>query len=192
MPENVRLISLSSFYGRGGKNGSQYGNSRPKFCGRQRSSCALSKNPITSQTSSLRTQTRRRDAAGDVDFSLSSYYTPGPEKGKGSAMIYRRQRKQYIFAGFLAVIALVNVLFFFILNRPAADGICKPREIDQTAAAAGWSEQTEFYEPAEDQHRSRSIREGQEKSRNEASRPPDLWDIPISFRPWMVWYCALV
>ena len=34
-------------------------------------------------------------------------------------MIYRRQRKQYIFAGFLAVIALVNVLFFFILNRPA-------------------------------------------------------------------------
>ena len=34
-------------------------------------------------------------------------------------MIYRRQRKQYIFAGSLAVIALVNVLFFFILNRPA-------------------------------------------------------------------------
>ena len=34
-------------------------------------------------------------------------------------MIYRRQRSQYVFAGFLAVIALVNVLFFFILNRPA-------------------------------------------------------------------------
>lgn len=34
-------------------------------------------------------------------------------------MIYRRQRKQYIFAGFLAVIAVVNVLFFFVLNRPA-------------------------------------------------------------------------
>jgi hypothetical protein len=34
-------------------------------------------------------------------------------------MIYRRQRKQYLFAGFLAVLALVNVLFFFILNRPA-------------------------------------------------------------------------
>ena len=34
-------------------------------------------------------------------------------------MIYRRQRQQYIFAGFLAVIAIVNVLFFFILNRPA-------------------------------------------------------------------------
>jgi hypothetical protein len=34
-------------------------------------------------------------------------------------MIYRRQRKQYIFAGFLAVIVVVNVLFFFILNRPA-------------------------------------------------------------------------
>jgi len=34
-------------------------------------------------------------------------------------MIYRRQRQQYIFAGFLAIIAIVNVLFFFILNRPA-------------------------------------------------------------------------
>jgi Tfp pilus assembly protein PilO len=33
-------------------------------------------------------------------------------------MIYRRQRQQYIFAGILAVIAVVNVLFFFILNRP--------------------------------------------------------------------------
>jgi len=34
-------------------------------------------------------------------------------------MIYRRQRQQYLFAGFLAVIAVVNILFFFILNRPA-------------------------------------------------------------------------
>jgi len=34
-------------------------------------------------------------------------------------MIYRRQRQQYIFAGLLAVIAVVNVLFYFILNRPA-------------------------------------------------------------------------
>jgi Tfp pilus assembly protein PilO len=34
-------------------------------------------------------------------------------------LIYRRQRQQYIFAGFLAVIAVVNVLFFLILNRPA-------------------------------------------------------------------------
>jgi Tfp pilus assembly protein PilO len=33
-------------------------------------------------------------------------------------MIYRRRRQQYIFAGLLAVIAVVNVLFFFILNRP--------------------------------------------------------------------------
>jgi Tfp pilus assembly protein PilO len=33
-------------------------------------------------------------------------------------MIYRRQRQQYIFAGILAIIAVVNVLFFFILNRP--------------------------------------------------------------------------
>jgi hypothetical protein len=34
-------------------------------------------------------------------------------------MIYRRQRQQYIFAGLLAIIAVVNVLFFLILNRPA-------------------------------------------------------------------------
>lgn len=34
-------------------------------------------------------------------------------------MIYRRRRQQYIFAGFIAVIAVVNVLFFLILNRPA-------------------------------------------------------------------------
>ena len=29
-------------------------------------------------------------------------------------MIYRRQRQQYVFAGLLAVIAVINVLFFFI------------------------------------------------------------------------------
>ena len=34
-------------------------------------------------------------------------------------MIYRRQRQQAVFAGVLGVIAIVNVLFFFILNRPA-------------------------------------------------------------------------
>ena len=33
-------------------------------------------------------------------------------------MIYRRRRNQYIFAGLLAIIAVLNVLFFFILNRP--------------------------------------------------------------------------
>lgn len=33
-------------------------------------------------------------------------------------MIYRRQRQQYIFAGVLGVIAVVNLLFFFVLNRP--------------------------------------------------------------------------
>jgi Tfp pilus assembly protein PilO len=33
-------------------------------------------------------------------------------------MIYRRQRNQYFFAGLLAVLAIVNVLFYFILNRP--------------------------------------------------------------------------
>jgi Tfp pilus assembly protein PilO len=34
-------------------------------------------------------------------------------------MIYRRQRKQYIFAIILAVVAVVNLLFFFILTRPS-------------------------------------------------------------------------
>jgi len=34
-------------------------------------------------------------------------------------MIYRRQKQQYAFAGLLGVIALINVLFFFILHRPA-------------------------------------------------------------------------
>ena len=34
-------------------------------------------------------------------------------------MKYRRQRQQYIFAALLAVLGVVNVLFFFILNRPA-------------------------------------------------------------------------
>jgi preprotein translocase subunit YajC len=33
-------------------------------------------------------------------------------------MIYRRQRSQYFFGGLLAVLAIVNVLFYFILNRP--------------------------------------------------------------------------
>jgi hypothetical protein len=34
-------------------------------------------------------------------------------------MIYRRQRTQYVFAGFLAVVAVINVLFYFILTRPS-------------------------------------------------------------------------
>ena len=34
-------------------------------------------------------------------------------------MTYRRQRYQYIFAGLLAVIVVVNVLFYFILTRPS-------------------------------------------------------------------------
>src|SRR5262245_50343245 len=34
-------------------------------------------------------------------------------------MIYRRQKKQYIFAGLLGVIAIVNILFFLILWYPA-------------------------------------------------------------------------
>lgn len=34
-------------------------------------------------------------------------------------MIYRRQRTQYVFGIFLAVVAVVNVLFYFILTRPS-------------------------------------------------------------------------
>lgn len=34
-------------------------------------------------------------------------------------MIYRRQRQQYVFAALLLILAAVNVLFLFILNRPA-------------------------------------------------------------------------
>src|SRR5690242_431712 len=34
-------------------------------------------------------------------------------------MIYRRQRTQYVFAIFLAVVAVVNVLFYLILTRPS-------------------------------------------------------------------------
>jgi Tfp pilus assembly protein PilO len=53
-------------------------------------------------------------------------------------MIYRRQRQQYIFAGLLAVIAVVNVLFFFILNRPARTEFQRLEEsIQQLRAQAG-------------------------------------------------------
>lgn len=34
-------------------------------------------------------------------------------------MKYRRQRQQYVFAGLLTTIAVINILFYFILNRPA-------------------------------------------------------------------------
>jgi Tfp pilus assembly protein PilO len=34
-------------------------------------------------------------------------------------MMHRRQKLQVVFAGFLAVIAVVNILFYFILLRPA-------------------------------------------------------------------------
>jgi Tfp pilus assembly protein PilO len=33
--------------------------------------------------------------------------------------MYRRQRQQYLFAGFLGVIGVINLLFFFILYQPA-------------------------------------------------------------------------
>lgn len=40
-------------------------------------------------------------------------------------MIYRRQRTQYVFAIFLAVVAVVNVLFYFILTRPSQSEYAK-------------------------------------------------------------------
>jgi Tfp pilus assembly protein PilO len=55
-------------------------------------------------------------------------------------MIYRRQRQQYIFAGFLAIIAVINVLFFFILNRPARmESESLAESIRQLRAQAGTS-----------------------------------------------------
>jgi hypothetical protein len=53
-------------------------------------------------------------------------------------MIYRRQRQQYIYAGLLAIIAVLNVLFFFILNRPARTETARLQEsIRQLRAQAG-------------------------------------------------------
>ena len=53
-------------------------------------------------------------------------------------MIYRRQRQQYLFAGLLAIIAVVNILFFFILNRPARVEYVRLEEsIRQLRAQAG-------------------------------------------------------
>jgi Tfp pilus assembly protein PilO len=43
-------------------------------------------------------------------------------------MIYRRQRTQSIFAIFLAVVAVVNVLFYFILTRPSQSEYAKLQE----------------------------------------------------------------
>jgi hypothetical protein len=34
-------------------------------------------------------------------------------------MMHRRQKRQFLFAGFLGVIAVVNLLFYLILLRPA-------------------------------------------------------------------------
>jgi Tfp pilus assembly protein PilO len=53
-------------------------------------------------------------------------------------MIYRRQRQQYIFAGLLAIIAVINILFFFILNRPARTEYNRLQDsIQQLRAQAG-------------------------------------------------------
>jgi Tfp pilus assembly protein PilO len=58
-------------------------------------------------------------------------------------MIYRRQRQQYIFAALLAVIATVNLLFYFILNRPAEVRYRSLQEsITRFGAQIGTSRQT--------------------------------------------------
>src|SRR5204863_7528919 len=42
-----------------------------------------------------------------------------PKEGNAMKRLYRRQRQQYLLAIVLGVIAIVNVLFFLILYRPA-------------------------------------------------------------------------
>jgi len=48
-------------------------------------------------------------------------------------MIYRRQRQQKLFALFLIILAAVNVLFLFILNRPARADYANLQEAIKTA-----------------------------------------------------------
>ena len=49
---------------------------------------------------------------------------------------YRRQRQQYFFAGLLGVFAVINVLFYFILYRPARNEYLGLQESIQTTRAA--------------------------------------------------------
>jgi len=59
---------------------------------------------------------------------------------------YRRQRKQFLFAGVLAVVGVVNLLFFFILYQPARSEYYRlqdsverfRREIDATLEQDRW------------------------------------------------------
>jgi len=48
---------------------------------------------------------------------------------------YRRQRQQYLFAGLLAVIGVVNLLFFFILYRPVRSEYVRLQDSIQKARA---------------------------------------------------------
>ena len=49
--------------------------------------------------------------------------------------VYRRQRQQYLFASLLGVIALINLLFFFILYQPVRSEYFRLQESIQKARA---------------------------------------------------------
>jgi hypothetical protein len=58
-------------------------------------------------------------------------------------MMHRRQRRELIFAGFLALIILSNILFFFILLRPArSDYFNLQGSIDELQRQLGVSKMT--------------------------------------------------
>ena len=58
-------------------------------------------------------------------------------------MMHRRQKRQAVVAGFLAVVALVNILFFLILLRPArSDYFNLQSSIDKLKAQVGTSQLT--------------------------------------------------
>jgi hypothetical protein len=60
--------------------------------------------------------------------------------------MYRRQRQQYLFAGLLGVIAVVNVLFFLILYSPARNEYLGLRESIQKTRAETESRRREIAE----------------------------------------------
>lgn len=58
-------------------------------------------------------------------------------------MMHRRQKRQTVFAGFLALVALVNILFFLILLRPArSDYFNLQSSIDKLKVQVGSSQAT--------------------------------------------------
>jgi cell division protein FtsB len=62
-----------------------------------------------------KTDADKSDKSNDVDVTMSAVYKPA----EGPMNAFRRKRKQNLFASLLGVIAVVNLLFFLILYRPA-------------------------------------------------------------------------